>query len=126
MRKSDNPRQTFTRRVHQDQGNPATISELKYAPPSRWHWVPVEKLRYLTATALTQEQDPFFRYLKRGMSDFQRFYELHQPHDQFERIFLDSSIVGDFDNMGNPGTRHPWRENVPIPKDAVLLFFWGG
>lgn len=72
---------------------PATLDELRGAHYGEIVWVETEKIR-LWGRALTPQQNQHVRYFENGVYSYRRFFELHQPQNQFEAIMLDATKVG--------------------------------
>jgi len=87
---------------------PSTRASLSLIDLETIHWIPLEKIRYFSGVAFSREQHHFVRYLVDGLPSLQRFYELHQPHNQFETNFLFEKQSGNFVEITPPSTRTPW------------------
>lgn len=87
---------------------PATLDELRGAHYGEIVWVETEKIR-LWGRALTPQQNQHVRYFENGVYSYRRFFELHQPQNQFEAIMLDATKVGGgFFPVRFPKDRKPW------------------
>ena len=87
---------------------PSTGASLSSTDTETIHWVPLERVRYFSGVAFSRQQHHFVRYLAEGITSLRRFYELHQPRDQFETNFLYEGLSGDFVKIAPPVTRAPW------------------
>ena len=85
----------------------ASLDELIVAPYGEIVWVETAKLR-IWGRAFTPEQNQHVRYFKDGLDYYRRFYEFHQPRDQFEALMLDASRVGHYSPVRCPNVRVPW------------------
>lgn len=85
----------------------ASLEELRVAPYGHLLWVETSKVR-VWGRAFTWQQNQHVRYFKDGFESFRRFYELHQPKNQFEALMIDSSSVGEFTPVPFPRVRTPW------------------
>ena len=86
---------------------PATLREIQMASPREIVWVSVENLR-LWGRAFTPNQQQLVRYFRDGLGSLKRFYDLHQPTNQIEAIFLDPNDVGGFTPVAPSRQRLPW------------------
>ena len=89
----------------------ASLDDLRVVPHGEIVWVETEKLRK-GGRAFTWQQNHHVRYLKDGIESYRKFFELHQPRDQFEALMLDVSKVGDFSPVQFPRIRDPWSFEV--------------
>jgi hypothetical protein len=87
---------------------PSTWTSLSSTDTETIHWVPLEKIRYFSGVAFSSQQHHFVRYLFEGISSLRKFYELHQPRNQFETNFLYEKHSGSFVEIVPPATRAPW------------------
>ena len=85
----------------------ATLDELRAAPFREIAWVEADKVR-VWGRALSWQQNQHVRYFKDGIDSYRRFFELHQPQNQFEEIMLDATKVGHFSSISFPKYRKPW------------------
>jgi len=86
---------------------PAGLREIRIAKYDEIVWVPVEKIR-MWGRGLTREQNQFVRYFGDGFPSLRRFYELHQPANQMEALFIDTKQSGSFIPVRFPRSRAPW------------------
>ena len=85
----------------------ATLGKLQVAPYGEVVWVETDKIR-LWGRALTPQQNQHVRYFQDGFESYKRFFDLHQPRDQFEALMLDPKKVGPFLPVRFPRLRKPW------------------
>ena len=85
----------------------ATLDELRAAPFGEIAWVEADKVR-VWGRALSWQQNQHVRYFKDGIDSYRRFFELHQPQNQFEDIMLDATKGGRFSPVSFPKYRTPW------------------
>ena len=97
----------------------ATLDELRIAPSGEIVWVETDKIR-LWGRALTWQQNHLIRYYRDGVDSFRRFFELHQPRNQFEAIMLDATSVGHFSQVGFPKDVSPWGYEIEYFGDGRL------
>ncbi len=90
-----------------DGATAAEIQDLLVAPYGEIVWVPVEKIRSW-GRGLTREQNQHVRYFSEGVASFRRFYELHQPENQMEDVFVGPEESGEFVPIRFPRRRVPW------------------
>lgn len=69
----------------------ASLFELRTARPGDVLWVPLEVLRSVLGAAFTWEQNHYVRYLRGGGPSLRRFYDIHQPGNPMEMLFLEMS-----------------------------------
>ena len=91
--------------------NPASLEQLLTTSFGRIVWVEADKIA-LWGRALTWEQNQHVRYFKDGIDSYRRFFELHQPRNQFEFLMLDQNRVGEFSLPRPPEHRRPWSLEV--------------
>ncbi len=120
-----------------DGAKPAELKDLLTAPYGEIVWVPVEKIR-LWGRGLTRQQNQYVRYFVDGLESLRRFYELHQPLDRIQAMFLDSTSYGktnvqypsfrnpwsfqvDYKGEGPLGVEHGWQEHGPITNRKLLF-----
>lgn len=97
----------------------AGLEDLLVAPRGEIVWVNTDKLR-LWGRALTPQQNQHVRYYEDGIQSFRRFYELHQPRNQFEAIMLDDTLVGSFFPIQPPKRREPWSLEIQGGREEKL------
>lgn len=104
--------------------NAASLHDLRTAPFGEVLWVDVEKVR-AWGRALTWEQNQHIRYFVDGFESFRRFFDLHQPENQFESLMLEPKKVGEFIPVQFPRRRHPWSFESRYLGDGRLDFTHG-
>lgn len=75
------------RRVFPHEGVASSLNELRTARDSETVWIPLEKIRSVTAASFLWEQSHFVRYLTDGYQSLLDFYDKHQPRCPLEFVF---------------------------------------
>ena len=89
----------------------AGLEELLVASYGEIVWIDTDKVR-LWGRALSWQQNHLVRYFKEGFPTYRKFFELHQPNNQFEAIMLDPAQVGAFSPVQPPIRRFPWSYEI--------------
>ena len=94
-------------RLNPSRQRAASLTDLLVAPYAEIVWVDTDKI-CRSGRAFTWQQNQHVRYFKDGFESYRRFFELHQPRNQFEELMLDDSKVGYFAPVRFPRNRKPW------------------
>lgn len=108
------------RRVNPDFGFPTKLDNLRRARPGDTCWVAVEKIRCDYGAALTAEQHHFVRYFRDGKDSIAKFYDVHQPKNSMEFVFLGVGVwrddVGHLPTTAEGGFwSNPWYSRRVLP-----------
>lgn len=81
--------------------------ELLVAKANEIIWVPVEKVQ-IWGRSLHPNQNQFTRYFSEGLESLDRFFNVHQPQNQFQAIFLPNLGEEDMMISDTYKYRKPW------------------
>lgn len=86
---------------------PGGLDDIRVAAIGETIWVGIDKLR-VWGRSLHYTQNQYVRYFSDGFQSLKRFYDLHQPNDQIEALFLNPNSVGAYRPISYPFLRNPW------------------
>ena len=107
-------------KVSPEHAEESSFFQLRVAGPRDCMWVRLDNLRSGTAVTFTPEQHHFVRYLRDGKDSLTRFYDVHQPTNQFEGVFSSCASVGEFEAVRYPFYWHPWTRRSQYFGEAHL------